>query len=187
MGRSYLVLKFFLLLFCILFIITCDDKVTPRTYIIKKYHNPNNIQSDIKKNNKINFSWNTPDNWVETSGNNFAIAVYDINESSKISITEFPGLAGGIKDNVNRWRKQLDLPIQSIEQINDESSFYSNSMTEFSIHKIINVENPNSAFLCAILPLKKSTVFIKLESSKEGLNRLESIFLDFCHSFKYIK
>ena len=42
-------------------------------------------------------------------------------------------------------------------------------------------------FLSAILPLKKSTVFVKLESSKEGLNRLKNIFLDFCSSFEYIK
>ena len=110
-----------------------------------------------------------------------------MNESVKVSITEFPGKAGGIKNNVNRWRKQLDLPIQSIKQINEESSFYSNSMTEFSMHKIINIKNPNLAFLCVILPLKQSTVFVKLESSKEGLNRLQDILLDFCYSFEYIK
>ena len=104
-----------------------------------------------------------------------------------ISITEFPGLAGGIKDNVNRWRKQLDLPSKTINQINDESILHSNSMGEFSIHKIANVKNPSLAFLSAILPLKQSTVFIKLESSKEDLNRLENIFLNFCYSFEYIK
>ena len=160
MGRSYLVSKMpFFFLFCILFIITCDDNISPRTYRIKKSQISNNTQPNIQKNNKINFSWDVPKSWIKTKENNFAIATYnftDMNESVKVSITEFPGKAGGIKNNVNRWRKQLDLPIQSINQINEESSFYSNSMTEFSMHKIVNVKNQNSAFLCAILPLKQS-------------------------------
>lgn len=191
MGRSYLVLKMpFFFLFCILFIITCDDNISPRTYSIKKTQISNNTQPNIQKNNKINFSWDAPDSWIKTKGNNFALAVYNFTafgENVKISITEFPGLAGGIKDNVNRWRKQLGLPSQTIDQINDESILHSNAMGEFSMHKIINIKNPNLAFLSAILPLKESTVFVKLESSKEGLNRLEDIFLNFCSSFEYIK
>jgi len=191
MGRSYLVLKMpFFFLFCILFIITCDDNISPRTYSIKKTQISNNTQPNIQKNNKINFSWDAPDSWIKTKGNNFALAVYNFTafgENVKISITEFPGLAGGIKDNVNRWRKQLGLPSQTIDQINDESILHSNAMGEFSMHKIINIKNPNLAFLSAILPLKQSTVFVKLESSKEGLNRLEDIFLNFCSSFEYIK
>ena len=180
-------LKFFFPLFFMLFIITCDDKAAPRTYSIKKAHSSNNNQSNIQKSNKINFFWNVPDNWIKTKGNNFAVATYSINESTKISITEFPGLAGGIKDNVNRWRKQVNLPTQNIDQINNESKIYSNSMTEFSMHKISNVENPDLAFLCVIMPLQQSTVFVKLESSIEGLNESENIFLDFCSSFEYIK
>ena len=191
MGRSYLMLKMpFFFLFCTLFIITCDDNISPRTYSIKKTQISNNTQPNIQKNNKINFSWDAPDSWIKTKGNNFALAVYNFTafgENVKISITEFPGLAGGIKDNVNRWRKQLGLPSQTIDQINDESILHSNAMGEFSMHKIINIKNPNLAFLSAILPLKQSTVFVKLESSKEGLNKLEDIFLNFCSSFEYIK
>ena len=191
MGRSYLVRNFFFFfLVCMLFIITCNDNTSPRTYKIKKSQISNNTQSNIQKNNKISFSWDAPENWIKTKGNNFSLAVYNFTafgENVKISITEFPGLAGGIKDNVNRWRKQLDLPSKTINKINDESILHSNSMGEFSIHKIVNVENPSLAFLSAILPLKESTVFVKLESSKEGLNRLKDIFLDFCSSFEYIK
>ena len=158
--------------------------------ILSEDKNLNKILSQVVRNNKINFSWDAPDSWIKTKGNNFALAVYNFTafgENVKISITEFPGLAGGIKDNVNRWRKQLGLPSQTIDQINDESILHSNAMGEFSMHKIINIKNPNLAFLSAILPLKQSTVFVKLESSKEGLNRLEHIFLNFCSSFEYIK
>ena len=60
-----------------------------------------------------------------------------------------------------------------------------NNLGKFSIYKIINVQNSEIAFLCMIQSLDDSTIFVKLKSTENGINKLEAIFYDFCFSFRY--
>ena len=50
--------------------------------------------------------------------------------------------------------------------------------------KCVNNENPNLAFLCMILPLDNSVIFIKLSSTINALEILEKEFDVFCSSFR---
>ena len=180
MGRSYLI-------FCIVLLISCDNNKQPRKYRLAKEPVLENIileQSSPKSN--IGFTWDAPNSWNSVNNNSFSLANYQIpynDDIADLSITKFPGDAGGVVANVNRWRGQLELEPHSLQQINENSIVGSSMIGNFSVHRLIN-DNINQAFLCAILPYRDSTIFIKLKSSVIIANSLEKIFLDFCSSFK---
>ena len=154
----------------------------------EKNVNKNKKPQELRSNNKLKIEWDVFDDWEEVRGNDFALASYKIDNvktNSEISITKFPGDAGGIENNVNRWRRQLELPLESIESIAEKAELGNNKLGNFSIYKIVNNDKPGMAFLCMIQSLNESTIFVKLKSSKNGIDRLESMFYDFCFSFRF--
>ncbi|MBI44988.1 MAG: hypothetical protein CMG66_02340 [Candidatus Marinimicrobia bacterium] len=184
MGRTYLVGILFLLYF------GCDRYPSqPRFYKLSKDIVVDDLSDDLiqSKENEENFIWNVPKHWIPKDKGSVRLASYQIpvlDYFADISVTKFGGDAGGIKANVNRWRKQLDLNPQTIEIIQSEGISGSNSLGRYTIHKIINTEKPESGFLCMILPLKNSTVFVKLNSTLYALDILEQEFNAFCSSFR---
>ena len=54
----------------------------------------------LLQNVDLKISWDAPSSWEEIQGNSFSLATYKINnldEDANISITQFPGDAGGVK------------------------------------------------------------------------------------------
>ena len=87
------------------------------------------------------------------------------------------------------WGKDLESEIETkwLQKIISDADFNSNSIGKFSMHKIINEKAPESAFLCMIMPLESSTVFVKLKSTMNGVGELKKEFYRFCSSFRYLK
>jgi len=102
-----------------------------------------------------------------------------------LSITNFSGDGGGVLANINRWRGQLDLLPQTIEEVNQNALIGQSKIGEFKIYKIINDSNKDSAFLCSIFQVKHSTIFVKLVSTIKGISEIENDFMIFCSSFNY--
>ena len=181
MVRSYIVLSIILLF------LSCNKDNTPRVYTLAKIQKPRLDVSEIQQ-----FTWDTPDFWIEeeVGSNSLRLATYKIlldnKESSDLSITKFKGDAGGILLNVNRWRRQLDLPPESLEVIESTSLKGISKLGDFIIYKLINDEL-NKAFLCMILELPSETIFAKLSSTKSNINDLEQDFINFCSSFRLVK
>ena len=170
--------------------LSCENDNIPRVYKLKKSLNINNAQDKNSATHDEEISWDIPSDWEEIQGNSFSLAIYKIlntTDYSEISITQFPDDAGGIENNVNRWRRQVDLPSEKIERIISDADFNSNSIGKFSMHEIINKKSPELAFLCMIMPLKNSTVFVKLKSTIDGVGELKKTFYKFCSSFRYIE
>ena len=102
-----------------------------------------------------------------------------------MSVTHFPGDAGGVTANVNRWRKQLSLPEITQREIELNSQNFKSNIGSYQIYKIINPENKESGFLCAIIPANNFTIFIKLNSYPKTIDNLMEEFIEFSSSFKY--
>ena len=94
-------------------------------------------------------------------------------------------MQGGIENNVNRWRRQVDLEPLDKTKILNNAFEQSNSIGEYTIHEIVNLDKPDVAFLCMILTLDNSTVFIKLKTRLSEINKFRKSFLKFCSSFRY--
>ena len=171
--------KYYIYISIMFLFISCEDNSSARVYKLNK--NP------IKKDNAA-IVWSVPSEWEEIAGNTFSLAVYkilNVKDYSEISVSKFPGDAGGVESNVNRWRRQVELSPLNLDQIISESITKINPIGRYSLHKIINNEKIQTAFLCMILPLDDSTIFVKLKSTKNEISNLEQSFIEFCSSFRF--
>jgi len=103
--------------------------------------------------------------------------------NDNVSISIFPGDAGGIEQNVNRWRMQLNLPPISIEDINKEQMKNPLLGDYYLFHEANNVEN--QAIIAAIIPQKDNTVFIKMNTSALLSYDRKYEFILFCQSLYF--
>ncbi len=181
------ILYFILLLFIVF---SCDKKKHVRKYSIPKV-----ISEFPKEKNKtdstkhLEFSWIAPDHWILGKESSMRIGSYQIpyeNKIADLSITFFRGDGGGLLQNINRWRGQLNLEQASLTEINNLVYIGTSSIGEYRMYKIFNLEQPNRAFLCFIVSLDGSTLFLKLDCSIDGIEILENDMKGFMASFEYV-
>ena len=121
-----------IILLCLVIIFGCNNNESDN---IHSYRMP-------KPKNTELFSWNIPGNWISTNTTQFSQANYLIPSSrgsADISISYFAGNAGGVKANVNRWRRQLNLEPQSLDQMKKSILIRSSALGDYKIIKIINI------------------------------------------------
>ena len=177
---------FYKLFFVLCLFFSCNKENYVKTYTLPKNKPILNIPNN-KEEIEIPFSWTIPESWSVGNPSSMRLATYSASYPkgvADVSITNFSGDGGGILANVNRWRRQLNLEPQSLDEINNLMLSETSGLGEYKYIKIVNYEEQSSAFLCAILAIKNSTLFIKLNASLEGINYLEQEFVSFCSSFK---
>lgn len=179
-------MRFFLLF--LLFFYSCNKDGLVKTYSIPKQQF-SNIKNEVKTDLNLPFSWSVPDGWEEGKKSSMRIASYNIPFSrgtADLSITNFSGDGGGLLANINRWRGQINLPPkQTIEEFDKDAYTGKSNIGEFKMYKIFNESDKEVAFLCSIIKVKNSTIFVKLITTNEGVQELEYEFIKFCSSFSY--
>jgi hypothetical protein len=103
--------------------------------------------------------------------------------AAECSVIELAGMAGGTKDNVNRWRRQLELAEVSEQEIAQSAQSASGALGDYQYFTLANPENQR-AFLAAIIPVGTQTLFVKLACAVPDLAALESDFVTFCSSLE---
>ena len=84
-----------------------------------------------------------------------SIASFAIDHSTdEITISAFPGEAGGIEANVNRWRKQLNLSPKTINQIKKDT-INSPFFGDYYIFHETN-SNDNKSIIAAIIRIQNN-------------------------------
>ena len=127
--------------FIILFCFSCNKSKYVKTYTFPKL---NSAVETVKLENADNqkpFSWSVPENWIEGAKSSMRLASFSAsysNGTADFSITNFSGDGGGLKANVNRWRKQLGLDPQSEEMINKLVVIQNSQLGEYKSMKIQN-------------------------------------------------
>ena len=164
----------------------CQSEPNITVYKIEK--NKSLINKISKKNESAQLRWVTPNNWVSKEAKDFRIASFNapstIGEIMDISVSIFPGDAGGIKQNVNRWRSQLNLPPQDINLILQHATKKSNMLGEYFIFNLTN-KTEQKSILAVIIPDKEKTIFVKMPGSSLSVSELEYEFDLFCKSLHW--
>ena len=108
-----------------------------------------------------------------------------------MSITTFPGNAGGIEQNVNRWRRQINLEPENINIILQAAQKESSMLGEYFIFELKNEIN-DQVIIAAIIPYLDNTqssvletIFIKMNGSNKNLQELKYEFELFCKSIHW--
>jgi hypothetical protein len=173
----------------------CQSKSNITVYKIKK-NTSLLTQKNTDKVNNPQLNWVAPNHWIEKKSKDFRLASYDISTSNgeivDLSITIFPGDAGGIEQNVNRWRKQINLESQNIETILKNAYKESSLLGKYFIFYLKNKTNGQS-IIAAIIPYSDNgqsiseTIFIKMNGSVNVLQELKYEFELFCKSMHWLQ
>ena len=174
-------MRIILLSFLIIFGCSRDDSEYINSYRVPK----SQVILEESNQNCNSFDWDTPENWLVINNNQFSNAKYLIPSNkggSELSVTY---ASGSIKDNVNRWRGQLNLEKLNSEEIESMAEYYSSNIAEnHQVYTIINPENSKRAFLCSIISANNTTIFIKLDTYSEIIDNLKEQFIEFASSFR---
>ena len=173
------------ILFILLFCISCDNDDIKTYRAVKAPVSAKNIQLPTVTDN--NLKWDLPKTWSVSSGSSMRLASYNVPHSNGIgdlSVMVLAGDGGGVEANMNRWRGQINLNSQTLSEINNQSEDRKNSLANYQIFTVINNDNFEKAFICAIIPLENRTIFVKLNISAKGIIEIKDDFIYFCDSFR---
>ena len=176
-------MKVILLTYLLFFGCDGNNQKHTNSYKIPKKPSLNNNQIST-----LPFKWVAPSHWIANDKSAMRSASYLIpssNGSADLSVIYLNGDGGGIAANVNRWRKQLNLDELNNEEIESDAENLSGNLGTYKIYEIINSDNKESAFLCAIIPGNNFTIFVKLNTYVDNLNNFKDEFIKFSSSFEY--
>lgn len=135
--------------------------------------------------------WTKPDGWSEQPLSEMRLGSFKVDgpnaASADVSVTAFPGDAGGLISNINRWRGQLQLPplvegqlAQMIQRTDVEN--VPAYLVDFQTTE--NAPKP-SRILGAVLQSDDRTWFVKMTGPPQFIESQRQKFLDFVKSFRF--
>lgn len=104
-------------------------------------------------------------------------------EEADLSVFVFPGAAGGLLDNVNRWRGQIGLGPLDAAKLADECTSLKTS-TGLDITVVDMTGSNQERILGAILPRGAESWFFKLKGPASLLGKEKNAFMEFLKSVK---
>ena len=105
-------LKLYFLIYTIVILQSCGIDNHIRIYRLPKSEIPPKIKSAHSPKSGIN--WEKPDMWMPSSGSSMRLVSFEVpysGGSGDLSVIQLAGTGGGLKPNINRWRRQLNLEI----------------------------------------------------------------------------
>src|ERR1700751_1174452 len=189
-GRSR---PWLLILFALAFAACNNEKGS--IYLIPKENNQVSLQTgsgDLAPAPPSNpASWSKPDGWTEKALSEMRLGSFQVpgpnDETADVSVTAFPGDAGGLESKVNRWRGQVHQPTLEGDQL-------SNTWQEETVDGvptiIVDLQTPDgtekaSAILGAAMRTADRTWFVKMTGPPDLLKNQKDNFLRFVRSFHF--
>jgi hypothetical protein len=132
--------------------------------------------------------WQAPAQWVSKPATQFRKATYavpgDAGESD-LSITAFPGEAGGELANVNRWRSQLAQPPLGPDDLGGAVTRVEANGLKFAIVEIAPRGDPaGKGMIGAMVPVGGSTWFFKLTGPGPAVKAAKPAFIEFLRTVR---
>jgi hypothetical protein len=135
--------------------------------------------------------WSKPESWKEQPLSEMRLGSFKVEgpnaDSADVSVIAFPGEAGGLISNINRWRGQLQLSPLSEEQLPEviQKTEVDNVPTD-----LVDFQTPENApkpsrILGAVLQAGDRTWFVKMTGPPQLIESQRQIFLDFVKSFRF--
>ena len=135
--------------------------------------------------------WTKPESWNSQPLSEMRIGSFKVEGpnavSADVSITAFPGEAGGLSSNLNRWRGQLQLPPLHDEQLlKTAQRIEVDNVPAYLVDFQTTDNNPKPArILAAVLQQGGRTWFVKMTGPPTLLASQRQIFLDFVRSLHF--
>ena len=129
--------------------------------------------------------WTVPPGWRQLEGERpMRVATFVGHDAEiEIALSKFPGEAGGLVPNINRWRGQVGLaPIDAVVPHEDVGEFENGSIRGYTMR----LRGNEAHMLGAIIfdPALDQTWFIKATGTPAQAEAIQREFLDFARSFR---
>ena len=129
---------------------------------------------------KITMPAKLPEGWLAIAPSGIRKASYRVdlpgNDPLECSVISFPGSAGGLEANVNRWRGEVGLqPLGTAEL---RASVVSSTIDNHDAF-IVDIIGPSQSTLGAILPLLNETWFFKISGPCQPVSTQKQNFTSF--------
>jgi hypothetical protein len=141
-----------------------------------------------KKNKSKILTWTMPSNWEKKLNSTIRIGSFNIrstkhNAKADVSIILLKNQGGGLVDNINRWREQLELPPVSKHVIKSKIKIIK---SQIGLINYIIIENLNTdkAIYAGINFDENHTIFVKAIGSISLLKNHEKEFESLIRSLR---
>lgn len=134
-------------------------------------------------------TWTAPSNWTAKPLGQMRKGSFSLPGASggeaDLSIISFPGEAGGIAENLNRWRGQIHLDPLSPTDLAGSAHTIANAGLRFTVVDYTGTTGTGpTRLLGAVLPLEKETYFFKLMGPEAVVAQHKDAFMDFLKTVK---
>ncbi|HEX8372654.1 MAG TPA: hypothetical protein VF585_07735 [Chthoniobacterales bacterium] len=158
----------------------CEDREI-KTYSIAK-ETPSSSGLPPPASASAKPQWTVPTTWKEIPGTGMRAASFTVENSAvDISVVTFPGTAGGLLSNINRWREQLGLPALTSDAGVETISVHAQPA---QIVELISATE-DKAILGAIFLREDQSWFIKLTGDKASAAAEKANFEALAKSFDF--
>jgi hypothetical protein len=138
----------------------------------------------------VSLAWIPPDGWVQKPlspmrKGSFAIRGTNGGPDADLSIIAFPGAAGGLLDNINRWRDQVKLPPLAAGELNANTMTVESGPLRFTVVDFAgNLGESRTRIIGAVLPLGAESYFFKLMGPDALVASQKEAFVAFLKTVK---
>jgi hypothetical protein len=135
--------------------------------------------------------WTKPGGWKEQPLSEMRLGSFKVDGSSAasadVSVIAFPGEAGGLISNINRWRGQLQLAPLNEDQLaqTTQRTEVDNVPTYLVDFQTAQNDPKPSRILGAVLQAANRTWFVKMTGPPELIESQRPTFLEFVKSFRF--
>ena len=134
-------------------------------------------------------TWSAPASWTPKPLGQMRKGSFSLpgagGSEADLSIISFPGDAGGIADNLNRWRGQVQLPPLDPAELASSAHTIANAGLRFTIVDYVGTTTTGPTRLIgAVLPFEKETYFFKLLGPEPVVAQHKDAFMDFLKTVK---
>ena len=136
-------------------------------------------------------AWQVPSSWQEVPPPQMLLAKFVMPDSkqpkAEVTVSVFPGDAGGVLPNINRWRRQLKLePIEDGALGQNTKPLDAAGRKGFLVEfKGENTNGQPTQIIGAILPSQEQTWFYKLTGDPQVAQQEKDAFVQFVQTAKY--
>lgn len=132
-----------------------------------------------------------PEGWAKVKPKNQMIAdQFDVAEGkdkAEVTIVILPGAAGGIEDNIQRWRGQVKLPpAKDLEEMLKDFRKIDTGLGKAAMVDLTNAKaEGNNRLMGIIIPLPEATYFVKVIGPSDLVGKHKDRFETFAKSLKF--
>jgi hypothetical protein len=131
--------------------------------------------------------WEVPPDWQKQPPGQMQVAKFAVADQgaakAEVTVAVFPGDVGGLFANVNRWRRQIELPPLDPAGLATVTNVLDLGATKATLVDMTN-DAKSSRLIAAVVPQGGRSWFFKLTGEKALVSRKRDGFVAFVKSFK---